>query len=95
MRSTFYIQANINTPAGPETFLRFELGDDREAALHIFGQLAGHADTTTGGVLTMELMETMDGLPLNVLLIGCTLDELGDNCRIITKEVFKLLNLPF
>ena len=38
-------------------------------------------------------METNRGLPLNVQVISCTLEELAENCKTTTKEIFKLLNL--
>jgi hypothetical protein len=41
----------------------------------------------------MDLIETVEGLPVNIKVINCRLDELTANCRIISKQVFKLLNL--
>jgi hypothetical protein len=44
-------------------------------------------------MLAMELMEAVNGLPVNLHMLGCTLEELAHNCKIITKETFKLHNL--
>lgn len=93
MKTTFYIQATINTPDGPEVYARFELGNNRQEALEIFRQLEGSTDVAAGNFLSMELMETVAGLPVNLLLISCTLDELAANCRTISKELFNLVNL--
>jgi len=93
MKTTFYIQAKLNTPDGPEAYARFELGNNREEALDIFRQLKGSADVAAANFLSMELMETVAGLPVNLLLISCTLDELAANCRTISKELFNLMNL--
>jgi hypothetical protein len=41
----------------------------------------------------MELMETVNDLPLNIKMISCSLDELTENCRLITKETFNIINL--
>jgi hypothetical protein len=38
-------------------------------------------------------METRDDLPVNLKLITCTLEELAENCKLITKEIFKINNL--
>jgi hypothetical protein len=38
-------------------------------------------------------METKNGLPVNMQMIGCSLEDLAENCKIITKETFKLFNL--
>lgn len=93
MKTTFYIVATLNTPDGPEAYARFELGNKRQEALDIFRQLKGSADMATGNFLSMELMETVEGLPVNLLLISCTLDELAANCRTISKELFNMMNL--
>jgi hypothetical protein len=34
-------------------------------------------------------MEIEKGLPVNLDFITCTLNQLAENCRIITKELFK------
>jgi hypothetical protein len=41
----------------------------------------------------MELEETVNGLPVNLHMLACTLEELAYNTKIIVKETFKLLNL--
>ena len=41
----------------------------------------------------MELEETVNGLPVNLQMLGCTLEELANNTKIIVKETFKYLNL--
>src|SRR5690606_2900738 len=93
MKSAFYIQCNIQTAGGPESYGRFELGNDRKAAVRIFRQLKGSAQVAESNFLSLELMEMSNGLPLNMQLISCTLDELACNCRIIAKELFHLVNL--
>ncbi|MES2333042.1 MAG: hypothetical protein V4539_25760 [Bacteroidota bacterium] len=30
---------------------------------------------------------------LNLKIISCTLDQLATNCRFLTKEIFKMMNL--
>ena len=41
----------------------------------------------------MELREINRNLPFDIKMIHCTLDQLSDNCRLITKSQFKTLNL--
>jgi hypothetical protein len=38
-------------------------------------------------------LETEKGLPVNLDFITCTLNQLAENCRIITKELFISENL--
>lgn len=93
MESTFYIQFNVKTPDGLQSYGRFSIGNDREAAAKVFRQLKGSPDVNEQNFLSMELIETVKGLPVNLQIISCTLDELAHNCRAISKEVFNQANL--
>ena len=90
---TFYILISIKTDNGFESFGKFNLGNNRKEAKAIFRQLKGNSDVNETTMLTMELVETVNELPLNLLMLGCTLKELSDNCKIITKETFRIHNL--
>ena len=91
--NTFYILLSIRTSTGFESFGKFNLGNKREAAAEVFRQLKGTHKVNEKTVLTIEMMETVKGLPQNLHILGCTLEELAYNCKIITKETFKLRNL--
>jgi hypothetical protein len=93
MQTTYYLLMNLRTSAGLENYGRFYLGNHRDNAYAIFGMLNGRADISQQNTLFVELMETKDGLPVNIQLLPCTLDELAENCRIITRELFKMYNL--
>jgi hypothetical protein len=84
---------SIRTLDGFENFGKFNLGNSRRAATAIFRQLKGSPDVDHKTMLAMELMETVNGLPVNLHMLGCTLEELAHNCKIITKETFKFHNL--
>ncbi len=91
--TTFYILININTANGYQSIGKFFIGDNRAVATTIFNQLKGDTSVDDKTMLTMELMETFNELPLNLKIKTCTLKELGDNCCLITKELFKTINL--
>lgn len=91
METTFYILLHIRTADGFENYGRFNIGNDREAAYTLFKQLKGRDDVNDKDILYLELMETADALPLNIKIKSCTLNELTQNCRIITKEIFNLI----
>jgi len=38
-------------------------------------------------------MQTVNGLPVKIESMCCTLEELGYNCKLIAKEIFRLKNL--
>ena len=72
---------------------KYFLGDDREAAYHLFDDFHGYKDIRDQAVLHIDLMETINRLPVKIKTICCTLDQLGDNCRLIAKEIFRLKNI--
>jgi hypothetical protein len=92
MTTQFYIVLNIKTPKGPESFARFFIGNNRMRAYDLFSQMKG-SEVDEKNVLYLDFMETVNDLPVNLKMITCTLGQIAENCKLITKEVFKLSNL--
>ena len=92
-KTTFYIGINIKTVDGFESIGRFYIGNDGQFARSVFKKLKGDDHVDERSVLTIELMETVNNLPLNLQLISCSLGQLGENCALIAKEVFRGRNL--
>ena len=93
METKYLILLSMKTIIGPESFGQFFIGNDRAAANALFRKLKGTPDADERNVLYLDFMETRDGLPLNLKLITCTLEQLAENCKLITKEIFKMKNL--
>lgn len=93
MQTIFYIDLSIQTTEGPQRIGRFDLGADREAAIQLFKKLKGSAEVNVKDMLYIEFMETVNGLPLNIDVLTCDLQELGTNTMLITQELFRLANL--
>ena len=91
--NNFYAVLSIRTGEGFENSGKFNLGNQQEAASDVFRQLRGSSVVDEKTMLTIDLMETINDLPVNLHILACTLDELAHNCRIITKQVFKIFNL--
>lgn len=91
--NNFFVVLSIRTPHGFESFGKFNLGNKRKPAVDAFRQLKGNPIVDEKTILTIDLVETVKGLPLNLNILGCTLEDLAYNCRVITKETFKLYNL--
>jgi len=89
METTFYILLHLKTMDGHENFGKFFMGTDKIIADSIFRQLKGNSDVTDQCGLHLEFMEMRDNLPYNIKMLSCTLDQLAENCKIITKETFK------
>ena len=93
METQFYILLSLKTPEGYVNYGQYFFGNDREAAYGLFEQLKGNQNLKDTCLLHIDLMETVDFLPLKIKTICCTLDELGFNCKLIAREIFRLKNL--
>ncbi len=93
METQYYITITLRTHKGLESFAKFFIGNHRQHAFAIFKQLKGSHDVSEENILYFEFWETQKGLPANLDLITCTLNQLAENCRTITKELFKSENL--
>jgi hypothetical protein len=94
MERTYHISLNIKTPDGGfEAYGRYELGSDKAFARMLFEQLKGDDEVSERSVLHMDLTEVENGIPFVQIVRHCTLNELADNTRRITCEVFKRLTL--
>jgi hypothetical protein len=93
METDFYITLSLKTISGYESFGKFFIGNDPDFAYALFDKLKGSQEVDDAHVLHLDFVETREDLPVNIRMISCTLADLGENCRIITREVFKFLNL--
>lgn len=93
MHTAFYIDLSIKTKDGPKRFGRFNLGNKREEAYVLFRNLKGSRDVDSNDILYIEFMEVVNGLPVNLDILTCDLPELGNNCIMITQEIFRMSNL--
>jgi hypothetical protein len=93
METSVYIDISIQTSEGSQRFGRFEIGEDREAAHQLFKKLKGSSEVNLKDMLFIEFMELVNGLPVNLDILTCDLQELGTNTMLITQEIFRLANL--
>ena len=93
MAIEYRIKLQARTASGFDTFGEFFIGNDRQAAKDLFNTLKGSPDELEEALLLMELVEIDRNLPLDIQILHCTLDEMAYNCRLITKDQFKILNL--
>jgi hypothetical protein len=93
MAIEYRISLHARTASGFETIGEFFIGNDRQAANQLFKTLQGSTEVFETGVLLMELREINRDLPFDIQIIHCTLDQVAYNCRLITINQFKILNL--
>jgi len=93
METAYYILLYIKTPRGFESFARFYIGNKERLARQLFDKLKGRGEELDNCILQMDLMETRNNLPVNLKVIGCTLEEMTENFKVITREAFKIFTL--
>jgi len=93
METQFYIILSLKTNKGFVDYGQYFFGNDREAAYYLFDQLKGNQMISDTALLHLDLMETINELPVKIKTLCCTLDELGHNCKLIAREIFRLKNL--
>jgi hypothetical protein len=75
----------------PKSFVHYGqyfFGNDREAAYNLFDEMKGDIEIRDGALLHIDLMETVNKLPVKIKAVCCTLDELCENIKLITRELF-------
>lgn len=93
MATRFYILLSLKTAKGFINYAQYDMGDERREAEELFGSLQGEPNSTDSAALHIDLMETIDELPVKVKTIGCNLDELAGNHKLLTRAIFRRYNL--
>ena len=91
MKTQFYILLSLKTPQGFVNYGQFFFGNERDVAYSLFESLKGSQKFSAP--LHIDLMETVNELPVKIKTICCSLEELGVNCQLIAREIFRLKNL--
>jgi hypothetical protein len=93
MEREFIIQMSVKTPAGFVAYAEYAAGCDPEAADELFTKLKGRRTPDDSTTLYIDLMEKIGGVPLSARMIGCTLDELAENCKFLALHAFRINSL--
>lgn len=83
----------MKTHKGIETYGCFSIGHDEEFARGLYASLQGSDDVSPGAVITIDLLRRENGMPFPLALRHCNYEQLARNVQVITKELFKHLNL--
>jgi hypothetical protein len=93
MENAYRISFNLKTLNSFETYGCFFLGEDQKFAENTFNLLLGEDNVSEQSVISLDLTKQEEGIALPVKIKHCTLEQLAVNVKVITKEVFKELNL--
>jgi hypothetical protein len=89
----FKIVINMRVAAGFIETGKFYIGSDKDAAMKLFSELEGSREVSASSLLRIDLIENLEGIDILWDSLECTLGEMADNIKMITKETFRLLNL--
>lgn len=78
---------------GMETYSCFFLGHDPQFTERIFDLLQGDTDISERSVISMDLNKRESGIAYPVAIKHYNWEHLANNTKMITKEMFKELNL--
>ena len=91
--SAYRISVQMRVAAGFTETGSFLIGTDKSAATALFDQLEGRKHENPSSLLRLCLITRENEQDYILQLLDCTLDEMAENIRTITKETFRLLNL--
>ncbi|MET1056595.1 MAG: hypothetical protein ABWY16_14900 [Pedobacter sp.] len=83
----------MKTAKDIETYGCFMLGPNEQFARALYSALQGDDEISLNSVMTIDLIRRENGIPFPLKLRHCNYDQLASNVKLITKELFKQLNL--
>ncbi len=89
----FRIVINMRVAEGFIETGNFFIGSDKDIAIKLFSELEGSREVSTTSLLRLDLIKRAEGIDTLWHSIECSLSEMGENIKLITKETFRLLNL--
>ncbi len=84
----YLLVLRMTVPGGEKVLGKFFLGESAETALEVYRQLQGTENIEPHHILFFDFIKSCNGLPLDLKLIGCSLEEASANVKIIVKNLF-------
>ena len=76
-----------------ETYGCFKLGSSEAFAFSLYKSLRGNEEILPDSVITIDLIKRENMLLYPMGMLHCDYEQLAENVKIITREMFKKLNL--
>ena len=94
MATLYTITVSIRALQGMRKIGIFFLGTDTDFAHAVFDSLNGNLALNEDALIRIDLENKKeDGTPVRLKSISCTLNQYAENCKIITRDVFKYFTL--
>ena len=69
------------------------MGSDQKFVERLFQQMQGAGEIMENSVISMDLIKREKGIPYPMAILHCNLEHLAFNTKLITKELFKEINM--
>ncbi len=89
----YYVVLRIKAQTNFDCFGRFLFGHDKALADRVFELMMGSNDVDESMPIQLDFIEMVNGVPVTLHIIACTLEQLSFNVKMMTLEAFKHLNL--
>lgn len=89
----FQFVISIKTPKGYVETGRFFIGNGIKQAIAILEHLEGKSNGSHAPILKLDLIKYGGDKDTILETLDCTLEQVSENVKIITRELFKLTNI--
>ena len=94
MDTIYTVVISIRTLQGMQEIGTFFLGTEVDFANSVFDSLKGDLTSKDDVLIRVDLEKKEEGiLPVRMKSISCTLNQYAENCKIITRDIFKFFTL--
>lgn len=93
MEPEYEISLNMKTLKGMEVYGCFKLGRNEDFADSVYDSLLGDEEILPDSIITIDLVRRENGLLFPLAMRHCNYEQLAENVKIITRELFKKVNL--
>jgi len=94
MDTIYTIVISVRALQGMLEIGNFFLGADVDFSHSVFGNLKGDLTSKEDALIRIDLEMKEEGiLPIHLKSISCTLNQYAENCKIITRDIFKYFTL--
>jgi len=93
MKREYEISLNMKTSKGIETYGYFCMGNSERFARYVYDMLEGEELMSSESVISIDLVKRENGFLFPLELRHCSCEQLAVNVKVITRELFKQLNL--
>ena len=93
METTYEISLNLKTQSALESYASFYIGPDKRFSQELYNLLEGDEQISPDSVITIDLIRRENGIPYPLAIRHCSCQQLAENVKLITKELFKRMNL--